>query len=96
MLYGIMVACGLEMIVSGVGSRESGVGSGIHMGSNLQIKAKYSNVNLLIYSIVFPILFLGKHFVSCNGFGPPKVVVSNAPVEKMMRLVASCSLVASV
>jgi hypothetical protein len=71
MLYGIMVACGLEMIVSGVGSRESGVGSGIHMGSNLQIKAKYNNVKLLIYSIVFPILFLGKLFVSCNGFGPP-------------------------
>ena len=64
MLYGIMVACGLEMIVSGVGS-------GIHMRSNLQIKAKYNNVKLLIYSIVFPILLLCKLFVSCNGFGPP-------------------------
>ena len=64
MLYGIMVACGLEMIVSGVGS-------GIHMRSNLQIKAKYNNVKLFIYSIVFPILLLCKLFVSCNGFGPP-------------------------
>jgi predicted site-specific integrase-resolvase len=38
---------------------------------SLKIKPKYNNVKLLIYSIVFPILFLGKLFVSCNGFGPP-------------------------